>query len=798
MDSNKNKDIFKDGFNFNLDEEKKPETNEEVHNKEIHEEEIDNEAKIDNDTIKEVVNIEDDKSKSNFLSNLNETKNASFEQEQFTYQKTSNYKKWIIQIIILAIAVISIYFIVNRKTVLIDFSNMLYEDAVAWANDRNIILTYEEEYSNEIQEDYIISQNVEPGEKIGKDSTVKLSISKGKDPYEKIAVPDFDTSWSKTSIENWIEQNGIINYKFNNIESEEVPSNYLISYELIGATNDTFVRSSEVEFAISYTETFDTVVVPDFINETMIDVDIWAKNNDIEYTYTYEKSSLYDEDIIINQSVKSGEEMDVNEVFSFVISTGDENDTIIMENFLNRTIIDADIWAKNNRIRYTYSFEYSDIYPEDSISYQSIKTDEEIKEGYTVSFIVSKGTEDEEEETIVMDNFLNRALLDVDIWAKSNGIDYNYTYEYNSIYEKDKIMYQSIPDGDELVGDEVLNFIVSKGEEIVVPDFSELTVTEAEEYDDDSIEVKVIEKYVKGTREGEFLSQSIGAEEVVEEGMEIRVEYSLGDRITVPSFIDELKQELEEWIEEANDNGANIDLIVNEQAGTGLEYGKIITQNIYNDDIDLSSDIEITISSGLTVPSFMNMNKNEASNYSQTSDLNVEVVEMYQQGTSAGKFLSQSIETGTKVNKGTYVTVYYSLGDTLNIPKFVDRPITELQEWVDEQNSKGAQLTITKTELHIQHLDYGLIFSQNIYNQTNADLDTNIEVVVSLGELYSVIDFSEYSVSEIEDIAEENDLTIIFETVEDSSYSSGKVISQEPESGELISKKDFIKIRVAE
>ncbi|GMQ61900.1 PASTA domain-containing protein [Vallitalea maricola] len=794
MDSNKNKDIFKDGFNFNLDEEKELETNEEVHNNN----EIENESKIENNIIEEDNSVKDDNHKKDFLANLNETRNASFQQEEFTYQKTSNYKKWIVQIIILVIAVISIYLIVNRKTELIDFSNMLYEDAAAWANDKNIILTYEEEYSNEIQDDYIISQSIEPGEKVGKDSTVKLSISKGKDPYEKIAVPDFDTSWSKTSIENWIEQNGIINYKFNNIESEEIPSNYLISYELIGATDETFVRSSEIEFAISYTETFDTVVVPDFINKTMIDVDIWAKNNNMEYTYSYEKSSLYDEDIIINQSVKSGEEMDVNEVFSFVISTGDENETIIMENFLNRTIIDADIWAKNNRIRYTYSYEYSDIYPEDSISYQSIKADEEIKEGDTVRFIISKGTEEEEEEIIVMDNFLNRALLDVDIWAKSNGIDYNYTYEYNSIYEKDKIMYQSIPDGDELLGDEVLNFIVSKGEEIVVPDFSELTVAEAKEYDDNSIDVKIIEKYVKDTREGEFLSQSIRAEEVVEEGMEMRAEYSLGDRITVPSFINELKQDIEEWIEEANDNGANLDLIVNEQAGTGLEYGKIISQNIYNDDIDLSSDIEITISSGLTVPSFVNMSKSEVSNYSQTSDLNVEVVEIYQQGTSAGKFISQSIETGTKVNKGTYVTVYYSLGDTINIPKFVNRSVTELQEWVDEQNNKGAQLTITKTELHINDLDYGLIFSQNIYNQSNAELDTNIEVVVSLGELYSVINFSEYSVSEIEDIAEENDLTIIFETVKDSSYSSGKVISQEPESGELISKKDFIKIRIAE
>ncbi|GMQ59756.1 hypothetical protein AN1V17_41560 [Vallitalea sediminicola] len=796
MDSNKNKDIFQDGFNFNLNEDTQSGTKEEIHN-----DKIENEAKIDTiekDTIEEVNNIEDDNDKRDFLSNLNETKTASFEQEEFTYQKNSNYKKWIIQIIILIVAVLSIYFIVNRKTELIDFSNMLYEDAAVWANDKNIILTYEEEYSNEIQDDYIISQDIKPGEKIKKDSTVKLVISEGRDPYEKIKIPDFDTSWSKTSIENWIEQNGIINYNFNNIESEEIPSNYLISYELIGATNETFVRSSEIEFAISYTETVDTVVVPDFINKTMIDVDIWAKNNNIEFTYTYETSSLYEEDIIINQSVKSGEEMDVNQVFSIVISTGEKNETIIMENFLNRTIIDADVWTKNNRIRYTYSYEYSDIYPEDSISYQSIKAEEEIKEGDTVRFVISKGIEEEEEETIVMDNFLNRALLDVDIWAKSNGIDYNYTYEYNSIYEKDKIMYQSIPDGDELLGDEVLNFIVSKGEEIVVPDFSNLTVTEAEEYDDDSIDVKVIEKYVKGTREGDFLSQSIRAEEVVEEGMEIRVEYSLGDRITVPSFINELKQDLQEWIEEANDNGANIDLIVNEQAGTGLEYGKIITQNIYNDDIELSSNIEITISSGLTVPSFMNMSKSEASNYSQTSDLNVEVVEIYQQGTSTGKFLSQSIETGTKVNKGTYVTVYYSLGDTINIPKFVDRPVTELQEWVDEQNSKGAQLIITKTELHIQDKDYGLIFSQNIYNQTNADLDTNIEVVVSLGELYSVINFSEYSVSEIEDIAEENDLTIIFETVEDSSYSSGKVISQDPESGELISKKDFIRIKVAE
>ncbi|GKX29520.1 hypothetical protein SH1V18_20000 [Vallitalea longa] len=799
MDNNKGKNIFSDGFSMDIDK------NEEIENK-----------KFVTDNIREKSNKEDTITANNrnakqsnepndepkdFLTSLNDNNNSSFQQEEFTYQKNSNHKRWIIQIVIIIIAVGSIYYIINKKTELIDFTNMLYDDAEAWASGKNIILTYEEEYSNDIEEDYIISQDINPGEKIKKDSTVKLTLSKGKDPYEKIAIPEFDSSWSKTSIESWIEQNGIINYKFNNMQNEEIPTNYLISYKLIGADNDTFVRSSEIEFDISYTEAVEAVTMPDFINKSIVDVDIWSKNNDIEYNYSYSISSLYAEDAIIDQSVKSGDEINVGDVFSVVISIGEEDDdAIVMENFLNKTIIDADIWAKSNHIMYTYTYEYNEIYPEDTILYQSVDPDKEIKEGSTVEFIISEGSEEEdEEEAIVMENFLNKTLLDIDIWAKSNGITYTNTYQYDSIYEKDKIMYQSIPADEELLDDYELTFIVSKGEEIRVPDFSSYTMSDAKEYNDGLIDVEVIEEYIENTKESEFISQSIEADDIVEEGTEIIIEYSLGDRIDLPSFIDQSKYELEDWIEDANDKGANIKLTVTEEADTGLEYGKILSQNILNEKIGLTTDIEVAISSGLTVPSFISMDKNEIKNYSETRDINVEVEEMYMEGTNEGDFISQSIETGTTVKKGTYVTVNYSLGDTINIPKFLDRPATDLQEWVNEQNRKGAELTITTSEMYHHDVDYGAIVSQNVYNQTNADLDTEIEIVVSQGEPYTVTDFTKFSVSEIEYVAERRGLTIVFETIEDSSYKSGEVISQEPEKGEIISKnKDFIKIQVAE
>lgn len=600
MDNNNGKkDIFKDGFNFNFQNTEIDETegsltessNESDINikKEVKasyetEENLNEMAQESVATLCQPLNENEHKSNKNFLENLNKNAAESFQEEKFTYEKT-NYTKYIIQFVFLGIIIAAAIIFLNQKVEVVDFTNMAHEDVVAWANNNKVIITSSNDTSNEIKENHIISQNVQPGTKVKKNTHINVIVSDGLDPYEKISVPEFDSTWSKSSITQWVEQNGIENFNFVNIENEKVEVDYLISYRLIGAKKQDFTRSSEIEFTISNTDSGETVTVNEFLNNTLAQVDVWAKNNDINYSYTY---------------------------------------------------------------------EYSTIYPKDKIMYQSISSGEEMYKNDTITFVVSDGPP----EVLEMGNFLNRTLIEADIWAKNNGVKYTYSYAYSSIYGKDMIMSQSIVSGEELSDNVTILFVVSKGQWVTVPSYSSMNKLQAQNYGQGII-VEIVETYKDGTNLGDFISQAISSGTKVEENTTITINYSLGDKVTIPNFRGELKVDLEGWIRGINNLGANLTLIINEEYSSDVEYGKIISQDIYNDDVALNSSITILVSLGESheVNDFSSMTRSEIQSYCDSNGLTVVFEEVADSELTSGSFINQFPAAGEIISKKDFITI---------------------------------------------------------------------------------------------------------------------------------------------
>lgn len=596
-----------------------------------------------------------DKNK-DFLSSVNKQASESFQEEKFDRQKT-NYLNWIIQGVIIAIAIVAAVILLNPKVVVLDFTNMTYSDVQTWAYDNDILLTSIEEYSNSVDEERILSQSIDAGIKMDKDNNIVLTVSKGLDPFELVSIPSFDSSWSRSSILNWLNQNGIEGYTIQNIESNEIADDYLISYKLIGASNNDFNRSSEIEFVVSQ------------INQVM---------------------------------------------------------------------------------------------------------------------------------TIEMPDFLNSNLLAVDSWAQANGITYDYSYEFSSIYSNAKILYQSVAADADILIDETLILIVSKGEAVEVPSFTYVDREDAPTYMSEyGVEVEVLEEYIEGTKDGEFISQSIAMGEILEEDDLIIVNYSLGDNIVIPDFRNQLNTTATEWADNLNEQGANVIIQISEDSQTGLDYGKIYSQDIYNQETGLNTTINLVISSGIeiVVPDFNDMTADQAN--SNIEGINVEIIEEYKEGTIEGEFISQSILSGTIVDDDTDITVYYSLGDEIVIANFEGQYPVDFENWIKQQNEMGANITFTEYSVYDRNINYGKIKSQDIANQS-IDLDAHINILWSLGTEYVVKDFMGMTVDQIELYAINQGLTVVFDEIEGSGQVSGTVIEQSPAKLTVISKNDFIVIKIAE
>jgi len=663
--------------------------------------------------------------KKSFLDHVNrknkkDTVKESFSEEKFIKTKRSSFGP-IVAISIMAIILIGFILMVNRKVEVIDLIDLTSEEAIEWGNQNNLILSSSLEYSKE-DLNRVIAQSTNAGNKVKRGSIIKIVLSEGLDPYEKIELPNFDDSWSRSSIMVWLQEQGLNNYIFSSVVNDNVEEDFLINYRLIGTTEETFNRSSEIEFIVREVTDQSSIEVPSFIGSTLESVDIWAKNNGVSYSYSMVYDDIYNQDIIASQSILSGQNMNIVDVLLIEVSKGSENAPVEMVNLMNMTVVEAESWLKNN------------------------------------------------------------------------GVSYQLNYVYHNVLAENNVLDQSIYAG-EFITDEVVTLRISLGESLQVMDFSVLTQNEAQEYALGHQNIDVYERY-SDVLENQLISQShlSGSEMRIDENLQLY--YSIGNQVIVPDFRNQGVSVLKTWIEEQNDLGANLVLVVKEVENNQVESGKISTQDIINGYINSNGTIEVEVSKGMTVPRFKEMKKDEAILFGASTVIEVSIQELYIGGFEYGAFVHQSILPGTKANGTTHVVVVYSLGGEVSIPSFIDQPLIEIESWMREVNQLGADLKLDIHERYDLTIPYGQIIVQSSYNKFDS-IYTTLEVVVSKGQSYTVPNLSNFSRESVEAIENAHNLNIIFE-YGSSTGVRDRVISQSPKPGTVISKNDVIYIELSE
>jgi beta-lactam-binding protein with PASTA domain len=117
-------------------------------------------------------------------------------------------------------------------------------------------------------------------------------------------------------------------------------------------------------------------------------------------------------------------------------------------------------------------------------------------------------------------------------------------------------------------------------------------------------------------------------------------------------------------------------------------------------------------------------------------------------------------------------------------------------EWADTLNAQGAEVDVRIYEEYRDGIGDGMVLSQYPFNQFVA-VNESIELVVSLGEGYTIPDFKYYTKDSIESICESNGVEVVFEYVESDETVSGRYVSQYPEAGTIMSKSEFIRVQLA-
>lgn len=181
--------------------------------------------------------------------------------------------------------------------------------------------------------------------------------------------------------------------------------------------------------------------------------------------------------------------------------------------------------------------------------------------------------------------------------------------------------------------------------------------------DDDSlILVELDQAYSDTVKKGNIISQDIKAGTILKKGDTIRVTVSKGALVTIPDVAGKKKAKAKEMIT----NAKLIMKVSDRKWSDKVAKGKVISQDKKaGEKIEEGNTISVVISKGVEqvkVPKVEGKTLEEAQKALKKAKLKVDSSRTYSSSVEEGKIISQSIASGTTVDKNTTVKVAISLG----------------------------------------------------------------------------------------------------------------------------------------
>lgn len=310
---------------------------------------------------------------------------------------------------------------------------------------------------------------------------------------------------------------------------------------------------------------------------------------------------------------------------------------------------------------------------------------------------------------VKVEDFIGEAVSDARAWAKENGVEIELEQEHSMEYDVNDVFSQSVDAGDKIRKGKTLELTASLGpdpeEHISLPDFSEMSQTEAEMWMEEqkAENMRIVTEYNDDIDAGEFIKFTIRDDTIDESEYRRKdsaaIYYSRGEEvleknISVPNFSGMSKFEVDNWAE-----SNEIDITYETKDSDSVELDHVISQSIAADEkVAKNDEIEIVLSAGkaIVVPDFSEFTAEEA--MMNEPALNVVVKNRFHESISYGKLISQSVEAGEKLmehDDDLTIVVTYSEGKPY-LRDYHGQLEGDLpQLFFDDYESKGANIKYT-------------------------------------------------------------------------------------------------------
>lgn len=435
--------------------------------------------------------------------------------------------------------------------------------------------------------------------------------------------------------------------------------------------------------------------VPDFKGWTVNDFMLWVKQNDVLAQKEEQFSDTADAETIISQSVAPGEQLKQGAIIKVTVSKGpDLSVELDMPNVKTMTKAEIEKWAEDNKMsKVRITSEFSDTVPVGKVIKCQVNDNrvvDRVKRNTPIYIVLSKGPESEAGVEITVPDCKTQGVAETQAFAQQNGLVLKIEEEYNNYIEKGSIISQSAKAESKLSKGDELKIVVSLGKKVLMQSFKSLSKDEATTLAGTlNLTVTVKERY-SSSSEGRLISQSVDEGTLITDNMHLELTYSLGDKISLTSYVGQQKHELEQWLSEQNEKGAKLKLKVT-STNNSADAGTVLQQDIKNTYVKRRTTISIVVSAGQIV--FMpDLVAADGAGYDtaitrekaeeMVKDLGLILVfkEEAAPNRLPGEIWHQSVAAGTEVKSGATITLKFNpVNKTLAVPNFVGQTEAEIK-----------------------------------------------------------------------------------------------------------------------
>ena len=210
-------------------------------------------------------------------------------------------------IILITVGAVFYFYWMNTQVEVPNLVGTTLAEQRNWALTNNITFEPTEEYSLEFAREVIMSQGNTPGSHIRPGSVLRVTVSLGPDPNERIELPNF-YGLSTAEVREWIEENHLPSVNINLEYNDIIPEGRFIRKEFTvgGVTAENFTRQDGLLIFMSRGMEIlpENIPVPNFVGRTLADVEEWARQHDIDVHVVEATSNTVPPESIISQNIE--------------------------------------------------------------------------------------------------------------------------------------------------------------------------------------------------------------------------------------------------------------------------------------------------------------------------------------------------------------------------------------------------------------------------------------------------------------------------------------------------------------